>query len=134
MEERIYWLGFSLCQGIGPKRFGQLLSFFGTAKEAWSASLPELAEVIGHTYSKRIADFKAACDLEDYLKLLERKDAWFVTLFDQEYPQLLKASHNPPFILFGKGNKRSSCIPAKNRCCRNSEDNELWTSGNRDDY
>lgn len=111
MEERIYWLGFSLCPGIGPKRFGQLLSSFGTAKEAWSASLLELTEVIGSTYSKRIEDFKAACSLEAYLEKLERKDVWFVSFVDSEYPALLKRSHNPPFVLFGKGNKEVLSLP-----------------------
>jgi hypothetical protein len=31
MEERLYWLGFSVFSGIGPVRFGKLLDRFGTA-------------------------------------------------------------------------------------------------------
>jgi DNA processing protein len=105
MEERIYWLGFSLCNGIGPKRFNQLINSFGSAKKAWNASLHEITEVIGNIQSKKLYDFKSKLNLEEYYKELERKDAWFVTLFEDEYPQLLQASHNPPFVIFGRGNK-----------------------------
>jgi DNA processing protein len=111
MEERIYWLGFSLSHGIGPKRFSQLLTTFGTAKTAWNASLAEITEVIGTTHSKKLCDFKSELDLERYNKQLEAKDVWFATLFEDEYPLLLKKSHNPPFLLFGKGNKGVLSIP-----------------------
>ena len=113
MEERIYWVGFSLCPGVGPKRFSQLLSSFGTAKEAWSASLPEIAEVIGHTYTKKIGDFRSTCDLKRCVEELDGKDVWFVSLIDSHYPELLKSSHNPPFVLFGRGNKEVLSLPQK---------------------
>jgi len=105
MDERIYWLGFALCPGIGPKRFNQLLNFFGTAKVAWNASLLEVTGVIGTIQSKKLYDFKSKLNLEEYCEELKRKNVWFIALFEDDYPRLLKTSHNPPIVLFGKGNK-----------------------------
>ena len=86
MSEREYWLGFSTVSGIGPAKFRKLLEEFGTAKAAWKAK-------------------KLDFSIENYLKELEKKDVWFLTLEDKDYPELLKQIRNPPFILYGKGDK-----------------------------
>ncbi len=84
MNERDYWLGFSALPGIGPARFRKLLAEFGTAKAAWEAKKPDFS-------------------IEKYLKQLEEKGVWFLTLEDKEYPQLLKEIKTPPFVLYGRG-------------------------------
>ena len=86
MEERNYWLGFSAFPAIGPARFRKILKEFKTAKAAWEAKRPEFS-------------------IEDYIKKLKEKEVWFVTLEDEEYPQLLKEIKNPPFVLYGKGDQ-----------------------------
>jgi DNA processing protein len=84
MEERDYWLGFSTVSGIGPAKFRKLLDESGTAKAAWKKLKPEFS-------------------IENYLQELKRKDVWFLTLKDKNYPQLLKEIKNSPFVLYGKG-------------------------------
>ena len=42
MQERLYWLGFSVFSGIGPVKFSSLLGRFHSAKEAWSAPEKDL--------------------------------------------------------------------------------------------
>ena len=37
------------------------------------------------------------------LAKLKQKDVWFLTLEDEEYPELLSQIKNPPFVLYGKG-------------------------------
>jgi len=86
MEEKSYWLGFSTIPGIGPAKFKKLLEEFKTAKAAWEAKKPEFS-------------------IKNYLKELKKRDVWFITLLDEEYPELLKEIKNPPFVLYGKGNK-----------------------------
>ncbi|MDZ4227754.1 MAG: DNA-processing protein DprA [Candidatus Levybacteria bacterium] len=88
MTERDYWLGFSTISGIGPAKFRKLLLEFGTAKVAWEAS----AKQISKNFS-----------IEDYLEQLKAKGVWFVTLEDEDYPELLKEIKNPPFVLYGRG-------------------------------
>ncbi len=67
MTESYYYLGFSLCYGIGPKRFSQLLSHFGTAENSWQSSKDELATIIGSILAAKICYFRDNIDIERYL-------------------------------------------------------------------
>lgn len=104
MEERDYWLGFSVFPGVGPKRFQALLTYFSTVKDAWNASESELKESgLGEQLSEKFIAFRSNFSLESYLKKLEQKSISYLTFLDKEYPMLLQESHNPPFVLFMKG-------------------------------
>jgi DNA processing protein len=98
MQERDYWLGFSTIPGVGPAKFRKLLEEFGTAKSAWKSLVEKENEAVG-SHPTRLRDFS----IEEYLKELQKNDVWFVTLLDENYPQLLKEIRNPPFVLYGKG-------------------------------
>jgi DNA processing protein len=84
--ERNYYLGFSTISGIGPAKFRKLLGEHKTAKAAWESLKPKFS-------------------IKDYLEELKKKNVWFVTLLDENYPQILKEIKNPPFVLYGKGHK-----------------------------
>lgn len=108
MTEREYWLGFSLCSGIGPKRFADLLSRFSTAEKAWHASPQDLTSILGPALTAKLISFRESIVLQDYAATIAEGNIWFVTLKDSEYPELLKVSTNPPFVLYGKGNLYSN--------------------------
>jgi len=105
MEERTYWLAFSVFPGIGTVTFKKLLQRFGSAKNAWNASESDLQEFIQERYMKKFIDFRSSFPFDGYQNELQRKNVWFVTLQDKEYPQLLKKIIKPPFVLYAKGNK-----------------------------
>ncbi len=115
MDEQVYWLGFSQFPGVGPGRFRQLLAYFGTAKTAWGASLPELkASKLGDVLSEAFVDFRRRFSLVGYEKALAQKQVTYLTLQDSSYPMLLKEIKNPPFVLFVRGNAdilRASLVP-----------------------
>jgi len=104
-DERVYWLAFSLCNGIGPKKFNLLLKTFKTAENAWRASKTELTEIIGPSQTEKLINHIDSINLDKYLEQMESKRVWFLTLPDSEYPGLLRESYNPPFVLFGKGSR-----------------------------
>jgi len=103
MEERFYWLAFSLFSGIGPVKFSSLLNKFQTAKKAWEASSEELKPVVGKTLINEFEDFRRSFSFEDYQKRLRKNRVRFLTLQDENYPHLLKEIKKPPFVLFVKG-------------------------------
>ncbi len=103
MEERFYWLGFSVFPGVGPVKFNLLLSKFGTAKNAWEAAKSDLAKLIGEETAEKFETFRKEFSIEKYKEDLEKKDVWFLILKDKEYPKLLSQIPNPPFVLYGKG-------------------------------
>jgi DNA processing protein len=105
MEERNYWLGFSIFPGIGPKKFNLLLKYFGTAKVAWSANEKDLTESgIGQAITKKFIEYRFSFNYRDYNKRLSEAKVAYLILTDNDYPTLLKQIDNPPFVLFVKGN------------------------------
>lgn len=105
LKEHLYWLGFSLFSGIGPKKFHTLLKTFKSAKDAWFASEDALLIALGPALTKKFLIFRDQVDISSYGERLKKKDVWYVTLLDDEYPELLTTSINPPFVLYGKGEK-----------------------------
>ena len=105
MNERDYWLGFSVFSGIGPHKFSKLLKTFGSAKKTWHSSEKELASVLGKKLSDQFFGFRIKFSIENYSKKLEKENVWFTTLKENGYPHYLSKINNPPFVLYGKGLK-----------------------------
>lgn len=104
MEERNYYLGFSLVSGIGPKRFISLLKTFRTAKNAWLASGSELNKAgLGSSFVQNLIMFRSDFDFNAYLQKLKKAEVSFMAICDKEYPKLLKELDDPPIVLFYKG-------------------------------
>src|SRR5438105_5832964 len=126
MHEKLYWLGFSVFPGIGPKRFQVLLERFGSAENAWKEDVRHLENILGKVLGEKFALFRKSFGLERYAESLIEKNIQIVTLMDEEYPELLKQTaaqaqfkhedfasplskytHNYntiPFLLYIKGN------------------------------
>src|SRR3989344_8132685 len=103
MEERNYWLGWSVFPGVGPGKFKLILDKFGSAKDAWDADQPDLKNIIGEKLSSDFEKFRNSFSIENYAKKLEEKGVWFLTQKDKEYPELLLRIDKPPILLYGKG-------------------------------
>jgi DNA processing protein len=104
MDERIYWMGFSLFSGIGPKRFTRLLKTFRSVENAWNANEKALQEGgLGPLTAARFIDFRSNCDLVEYAERFQKQQISFLTFSDPSFPQLLREIANPPFVLFVKG-------------------------------
>lgn len=103
MEERDYWLGFSVFSGIGPHKFKKLLLEFKVAEKAWKAAASDLQNVLGEKLSARFVDFRKDFSIENYLGKLKKNNVWLITSDDPNYPKLLLEIPNPPFVIFGKG-------------------------------
>jgi DNA processing protein len=103
-EERNYWLGFSVFSGIGPIKFKRLISQFGSAKDAWEASVFDLTGVLRERLAEKFDRFRNKFSISDYARILLSKGLSLLTLKDEGYPQLLSKIKNPPFLLYVKGN------------------------------
>jgi len=44
MDDKRFWVGFTLIKGIGAVRLQALISHFGDLEDAWKASPADLAE------------------------------------------------------------------------------------------
>ena len=104
LQERDYWLAFNVVGGIGPKRFGQILKHFGSATKAWKADNDNwLKTSLPLTLIDHLIYFKKQFDLLSYKLRLEKYLITFLTLEDNQYPNILKEIDFPPFIIYIKG-------------------------------
>jgi DNA processing protein len=97
--------------GIGPGRIRNLLSKFRSLENILSADFNSLQNVDGissnlarriHSSSKHIEVIKSAVYSE--LEKLHKLNSSIITIWDKEYPPLLKKIYDPPLILYIKGN------------------------------
>ncbi len=106
MDERSYWIGFSVFPGIGPVRFGLLRKYFGSAKAAWEAPVTELeATGLGAKLTASFDTFRAQFDIDAYMRKLATEKVTTLLLSDARYPKLLAQIPDAPFVLYIKGKK-----------------------------
>ncbi len=105
------WLTLYYTPYIGAKRFQQLIQYFGSAQNAveadnleWQAAgIP--TSVIEHRQHQ-------SQKVEQALKWLESSESHFILTFHNEaYPPLLKEIHDPPMLLFVKGDLPALLTP-----------------------
>ena len=100
-----YIIGFSKVLEIGPVKFSQIISLFGTAQKAWQVNLSEFAPLnLGDKVTASIKITRETTDLSKELKKCERFGVSLLTPDDDSYPRLLKEIYDPPFLLYVRGN------------------------------
>jgi DNA processing protein len=97
-------------EGIGPGKIRSLLSKFRTTEKILSADFNSLmeAEGISTNLAKRIQKVNWHRDevretAISELDALEKINAHILTVWDPEFPQLLKKIYDPPLLLYCKG-------------------------------
>ncbi len=93
-------------KGIGPQKVRNLVSYFKNPVDIFNQTKTSLCRVDG--VDLRSAESIIAC--EDHtcgdriLETTDRLEAGIVTLWDCEYPMLLKKIYDPPPVLYYRGN------------------------------
>lgn len=94
-------------EGIGPGKIRNLLAKFKFTKNILSASYQELLSVegISNNLAKRIRNTSQERGViekftETELKKLEKLGGKLISVWDHEYPQLLKKIYDPPLIFY----------------------------------
>ncbi len=97
-------LALSRCYFIGPQRIKRLLKYFGSPKFIWEADRWELqkAGLSEKTAKKFIQERKKINPEKEREKIFQQKIK-IITIWEKNYPQILKKIPDPPFLLFYKG-------------------------------
>ncbi|HHY13476.1 MAG TPA: DNA-protecting protein DprA [Thermoanaerobacterales bacterium] len=100
-----YLLALNKLPGIGKKRFMSLVEHYSEGKRIWGLSKKELLSVPGFT--ERICDSmieqRNLVDPNEVISEIDEKGINVVTVFDDDYPFLLKNIYDPPPIIYFKG-------------------------------
>ncbi len=104
MDERLFWVGLNLVKGIGAARFKLLLDHFGDARTAWEASSSALRSAgLSEKITENLIQMRASADLQTIWEQLESQEITLLTWNDEGYPRRLKEIHQPPPVLYVRG-------------------------------
>ena len=92
-------------EGIGPGKVRNLLAKFKTTKNILETDYQTLTSVINRKLAKGITESvrirgEIEKSVEDELKKLEKLEGKIITIWDKEYPSLLKKIYDPPLLFY----------------------------------
>ena len=105
MTDRDGCIVLNMIPGIGYARYQLLVEAFGSPAAALAQSRQSLEKLrgIGATLADNIAGHVQKINLADELALAEQAGVRITTLFDDDYPELLRGIHDPPLCLYVRG-------------------------------
>jgi len=107
LEEKKYWVWFSLIPNLGIKRKQKLLEKYKNPKNIYFLSKKELLKNkgIGEVIVNNILDKEIRKKLDKHLMYMEENKIDLISIKDSEYPEILKQIYDPPISIYIKGNK-----------------------------
>ena len=105
-ERIVTWIALKMIPNLGNITYRRLLDRFGDPETVFRATLDDLREVEGLRLptAKSIVAQAWEGDPEAELAKLKMSGARLITCFDPSYPKDLKEIHDPPPLLYLKGN------------------------------
>ncbi len=107
LENKKYWIWFSLIKGLGCVRKNKLLKIYGTPEEIYKLSKSELLKIdgIGDETVKNIIEAKNEKILNYHIKYMKENNIDIIHICEENYPQLLKQIYDAPVSLYIMGDK-----------------------------
>lgn len=99
-----YLLALHSVEGFGPFRLKKLFDHFGSFENIWNSKISNFSQF--KFPEKLIENFKLArkdLDPGKYLLRLQKNGIKVMTIFDSNYPVLLSEIHDPPLVIYFKG-------------------------------
>jgi len=106
-------LRLSSVPGIGPRRMRLLVERFGSAHAAHGADSGLLLQVEGID-EKTAEALRNSADTgyaDEQMRAAEKEGAGIIHLWERGFPELLKRIHDPPVLLFVKGDADCLSLP-----------------------
>ena len=107
LQNKKYWVWFSLVQKLGSRRKQKLLKKYKTPEKIYQLTKGELEKIdgIGEHIAENILDSNVRKDVDLHIKYMEKNHIEIVSINEKEYPENLKQIYDPPISLYIRGNK-----------------------------
>jgi DNA processing protein len=94
------------CRGIGWKSIARLFQLDASLASIFTLPYATLASYLSITKEQSLLFFQDlhSITIQSMIKTYKEKDIHIVTVFDKEYPHLLRHIYEPPWVLYAKGN------------------------------
>lgn len=108
IEEKFYKVWLSLINGLGAKKYINLINKFKTNKQIFNANKQELLSVklIDEKLCNNILNTEIRKSVKMHLKYMYLNKIDIISILDDEYPSYLREIYSPPVYLYIKGNKK----------------------------
>lgn len=104
MKNIPYLLALHSIDGLGPIRLKAILDYFKDPKLAWEASLGEIRGIgVPENVARLLQETRKQLDPFAYAQEIQDTGILWLTIFDENYPKLLKQIYDPPVVLYYKG-------------------------------
>lgn len=107
LENKKYWIWFSLIKGLGCVRKQKLLKEYRTPEEIYKLNKSELLKIdgIGEETATNIMESKNEKILNYHIKYMKENNIDIIHICEKSYPQILKQIYDAPVSLYIRGNK-----------------------------
>jgi len=123
MTEREALISLNMVDGIGPVRVRELMEVLGSAANILEADVSDWVQAkgVGRVLADKLKGRLRDLDVKAEIQRAEKLGARVITTLDDDYPELLKAIHDPPLALYVKGtlkpqDKHAICVVGSRRC------------------
>ena len=106
LEEKKYWIWFSLIKNLGARRKLSLLKLYKKQEKIYFLSKKDLLKIkgIGEDTVKNIFLAKNEEIIKYHIKYMQENNIDIINIYEKNYPQNLKQIYDPPISLYIKGN------------------------------
>lgn len=104
---QLHWLALHLTPGLGARNAHRLVQIFGHPEGIFHASLLDLKTALPRlrgAVAEAIHSGLSFEDAADELRKAEDQGVAVIPFQDPRYPKLLREIHDPPILLYAKGN------------------------------
>lgn len=107
IERNRYWIWLSLIKGLGSRKKQELLNLYKTPEKIYNLTREELMGIkgIGEKVVDNILDEKLKEQVGIHIEYMLKNKIDLISIYDKEYPRILKQIHDFPISLYIKGNK-----------------------------
>ena len=101
MDDLKYWVALHGINGLGPKRFNRMESYFGSLENAWGAKRGELRDAgIGPAVAEDIDARRHRIDPDEEMERLLNRGIRPIHLRSDDYPEHLAESPDAPAVIY----------------------------------
>lgn len=99
-----YLLALHSIDGLGPIRLKAILDYFKDPRLAWEANIGVFREIgIPQNVADLMRETRRKLDPILYAESIRKAGISWLTIFDENYPYLLKQIYDPPTVIYYKG-------------------------------
>ena len=106
LENKKYWIWFSLIKNLGARRKLKLLKIYKDPEIIYNLKKNELLKIegIGEKIVQNILDGNIKRNINKHIAYMEKNDIDIISITEEKYPEILKEIYDPPISLYIKGN------------------------------